>query len=164
MTMDKGIIAHDGGGPGIVSWLFADSAAKTVAAVLTNAAHGGVADEVIAPLYEAARATPPGADYDELEKQATDTPVDPHPYVGQYESVALVFRVIPHEKGIALRVRGKVRYYETDRLDESPPLLLRPIRDGHFTTGQGFVTFLNPGADGRMQHLASRRRLHKRSG
>ena len=33
--------------------------------------------------------------------------------------------------------------------------------DGHFTTGQEFVTFLNPGADGRMQHLASRRRLHK---
>jgi len=38
-----------------------------------------------------------------------------------------------------------------------------PIRDGHFTTGQGFVTFLNPGSDGRMRHLASRRRLHKRS-
>jgi hypothetical protein len=76
----------------------------------------------------------------------------------------LVFRVIPHEEGIALRVRGKVRFYDTDRLEESPPVPLRPIRDGHFTTGQGFVTFLNPGADGRMQHLASRRRLHKRSG
>jgi hypothetical protein len=103
-------------------------------------------------------------EYDELEKQATDTRVDPRPYVGQYESVALVFRVIPHQEGIALRVRGKVRFYETDTLEESPPVPLRPIRDGHFTTGQGFVTFLNPGADGRMQHLASRRRLHKRSG
>jgi hypothetical protein len=39
-------------------------------------------------------------------------------------------------------------------LEESPPLPLRPIRDGHFTTGQGFVTFLNPSADGRMEHLA----------
>ena len=103
------------------------------------------------------------AEYDELEKQATDTRVDPRPYVGQYESVALVFRVIAHEEGIALRVRGKVRFYETDTLEESPPVPLRPMRDGHFTTGQGFVTFLNPGADGRMQHLASRRRLHKRS-
>jgi CubicO group peptidase (beta-lactamase class C family) len=164
MNMDKGIVAHDGGGPGIVSWLFADPAAKTVAAVLTNAAHGGPADDIIAPLYEAASAKPPGADYDELEKQATDRPVDPAAYVGDYESVTLVLRVIPHEKGIALRVRGKVRFYETDRLEESPPLPLRPIRDGHFTTGQGFVTFLNPGADGRMHHLASRRRLHKRSG
>jgi len=164
MTMDKGIVAHEGGGPGIVSWLFADPAAKTVAAVLTNAAHGGPADDIIEPLYEAAMAKPPGADYDELEKQATDTPVDPAPYVGDYESVTLVLRVIQHEKGIALRVRGKVRFYETDILEESPPLPLRPIRDGHFTTGQGFVTFLNPGADGRMQHMASRRRLHRRSG
>ena len=48
--------------------------------------------------------------------------------------------------------------------NESLPVPLRPLRDGHFTAGQGFVTFLNPDADGRMQHLASRRRLHKRSG
>jgi CubicO group peptidase (beta-lactamase class C family) len=171
MTFDKGIIGHDGGGPGIVSWLFADPAAKTVVAVLTNAAHGvPVLDEITAPLFEAAGiagAAKPlglGLDADELAKQGTDTRVDPRPYLGRYESVALVFRVIPHEEGIALRVRGKVRFYDTDTLEESPPVPLRPIRDGHFTTGQGFVTFLNPGADGRMQHLASRRRLHKRSG
>ena len=103
-----------------------------------------------------------GSDSD-LEKQATDTLVNPHPYVGEYESVALVFRVIPHEEGIALRVRRKLLFYDGDTLEESPPVPLRPIRDGHFMTGQGFVTFLNPGADGRMQHLASRRRLHKRS-
>jgi CubicO group peptidase (beta-lactamase class C family) len=165
MTFDKGILGHDGGGPGIVSWLHADPTAKTVGAVLTNAAHGGpVLDDITVPLYEAAGAKPLAAEYDELEKQATDTRVDPRPYVGQYESVTLAFRVVPHEAGIALRVRGKVRFYETDRLEESPPIPLRPVRDGHFTTGQGFVTFLNPGPDGRMQHLASRRRLHKRSG
>jgi CubicO group peptidase (beta-lactamase class C family) len=165
MTFDKDILGHDGGGPGIVSWLFADPAAKTVAAILTNAAHGGpVLEEITVPLYEDAGAKPLAAEYDELEKQATDTPLDPRPYIGQYESVALAFRVVPHEAGIALRVRGKVRFYETDRLEESPPLPLRPIRDGHFTTGQGFLTFLNPGADGRMQHAASRRRLHKRTG
>ena len=56
------------------------------------------------------------------------------------------------------------RLYDGDTLEESPPVPLRPIRDGHFTTGQGFVTFVNASADGRMQHLASRRRLHKRSG
>ena len=44
------------------------------------------------------------------------------------------------------------------------PRLLRRIREGHFTTGQGFVTFLNPDAAGRMQHLASRQRLLKRTG
>ena len=169
--MDKGVLGHDGGGPGIVSWLYADPAAKTVAAVLTNAAHGvPVLDEMTAPLFEAAgiagAAKPLGLGLDaaELAKQATDTRVDPHPYVGQYESVALVFRVIPHEEGIALRVRLKLLFYDGDTLEESPPLPLRPIRDGHFATGQGFVTFLNPGADDRMQYVASRRRLHKRSG
>ena len=136
-----------------------------MAAVLTNAAHGvPVLDDITAPLYEAAGAKPFGADVDELAKQVTDSPVDPHAFVGQYESVASAFRVIPDEKGIALRVRLKLLFYDGDTLEESPPLPLRPIRDGHFTTGQGFVTFLNPGADGRMQHLGSRRRLHKRSG
>jgi hypothetical protein len=164
MIIDKDILGHDGGGPGIVSWLHADPAAKTVAAVLTNAAHGvPVLNEITAPLYEAAGAKPLGAVADELAKQATDTRVDPDPYVGEYESVALVFRVIPHEQGIALRVRPKLRFYDADTLEESPSVPLRPIRDGHFATGQGFVTFLNPGADGRMQHVASRRRLHKRS-
>jgi hypothetical protein len=123
-----------------------------------------VLEEITAPLYEAAGAKPLTAEYDELEKQATNTRVDPRSYVGQYEAVSLAFRVIPHQEGIALRVRGKVRFYETDILEESAPIPLRPIRDGHFTTGQGFVTFLNPGADGRMQHMASRRRLYKRTG
>jgi CubicO group peptidase (beta-lactamase class C family) len=163
MTMDNGVVGHDGGGPGIVSWLYADPVAKTVAAVLTNAAHGSVADEITAPLYEAAGARPPGAEYDDLEKQATDARVDPRPYVGQYESVSLALRVVPYDDGIALRLRGKVRFYETDVLEESPPMPLRPIRDGLFTTGQGFVTFLNPGADGQAQHLAARRRLYRRT-
>jgi hypothetical protein len=71
--------------------------------------------------------------------------------------------VVPYDDGIALRLRGKVRFYETDVLEESPPMPLRPIRDGLFTTGQGFVTYLNPGADGQAQHLAARRRLYRRT-
>jgi CubicO group peptidase (beta-lactamase class C family) len=165
MTMDEGIVGHDGGGPGIVSWLYADPAAKTVAAVLTNAAHGvPVLNEITAPLYEAAGSKSLWAEADDLAKLATDAPVNPRVYVGEYESVALAFRVMPQAQGIALRVRPKLLFYDGDTLEESPPLPLRPIRDGHFFTGQGFVTFLNPGADGRMQHLVSRRRLHKRSG
>jgi hypothetical protein len=170
MTFDKGIIGHDGGGPGIASWLFVDPPAKTVVAILTNGAHGvPVLDEITAPLFEAAgiagAAKPLGLGLDaaELAKQATGTRVDPRAYVGQYESVALAFRVIPHEEGIALRVRLKLLFYDGDTLEESPPAPLRLIGDGHFVSAQGFVTFLNPGADGRMQHLGSRRRLHKRS-
>lgn len=164
MTISNSVIGHQGGGPGIESWLFADPATKTVAAVLTNAAHGGgVANDITAPLYQAANAKPFQADALELEKHATETRVDPSPYVGQYENVALVFRVIPHENGIAVRERLKMRFYDTDTLEESPPDQLRPMGRGHFTSERRFVTFLNPDASGRMQHLASRLRLHKRT-
>lgn len=166
MTMDKGIVGHEGGGPGIVSWLYADPVSKTVAAVLTNAAHGGpVLNDITAPLYEAADATPFGADAGELARQATDAPVDPRAFVGHYESIALAHRVIPHENGIAIRTRRKMRFYDTDTLDESNAVPLRPIRNGHFLApGRGFFSFLNPSADGRMQHLATGLRLHPRSG
>lgn len=164
MTLDKGVVVHDGGGPGIASWIYADPDSKTVAAVLTNAAHGGsVLADITAPLYEAAGATPFQADALELEKRATGTRVDARPYVGEYESVALVLRVIPFGDGIALRVRPRMRLYETDTLEESSPDQLRPMGDGHFTSAQRFVTFLNPGADGRMTHVASRLRLYKRT-
>ena len=59
-----------------------------------------------------------GLDATELAKQATDTRVDPHPYVGQYESVALAYRVIPNQEGIALTVRRKLLYYDGDTRDE----------------------------------------------
>jgi hypothetical protein len=163
MTIDKSVLGHDGGGPGIASWIYADPATKTVAAVLTNAAHGGaVVGDITAPLYQAAGARPFQAEALELEKQATSTRVDPSAYVGEYENVALLFRVVPHEDGIALRERPKMRLGETDTLDETPPDPLRPMGDGHFTSARRFVTFLNPGAGGRMQHLAARLRLHKR--
>jgi CubicO group peptidase (beta-lactamase class C family) len=166
MTLEKDVLGHNGGGPGILSWLYADPKTKTVAAVLTNSAHGlSVVNDILAPLYDAAGAKAFGADAAELAKHATDRSVDPQAYVGHYDSVALAYRVIPHENGIAVRTRLKIRYYDTDTLEESAPVALLPIRDGHFlATKGGFFSFLNPGADGRMQHLATGFRLHKRSG
>jgi len=112
-----------------------DPAAKTVAAILTNAAHGvPVLNEITGPFYEAAGAKPFVAEADDLAKLATDAPVNPHPYVGEYQSVALAFRVIPQDEGIALRVRPKVLFYDGDTLEESRAVPLRPIRDGHFIT------------------------------
>jgi hypothetical protein len=133
--MDVGILSHDGGGPGIVSWLYADPAAKTVAAVFTNAAHGmPVVDEITAPLYEAAGAKPFGADAVDLERQATDARVDPHPYVGQYESVALVFRVLPREGDRAAGAPQAtiLRQRHTGRVaaNSAAPDPRRPLRDG----------------------------------
>jgi hypothetical protein len=108
--------------------------------------------DITAPLYQAASAKPFQAEALELEKQATDTRVNPDRYVGEYENVALKFRVIPYGDGIALRERPKMRLYETDTLEESPPDPLRPMGDGHFTSARRFVTFINPEADGRMRY------------
>lgn len=64
--------------------------------------------------------------------------------------------------GGAARLRPKVQFYDNVSLEETPPVPLRPIRDGHFALGPSVVTFLNPDASGRMQHLASGGRLSKR--
>jgi CubicO group peptidase (beta-lactamase class C family) len=164
MTVDKGIVGHGGGGPGILSSLYADPTAKSVVVVLTHAGHGGgVIGEISAPLFGAAGAKPVGSDAVELAKQATDAPVDPRPYVGLYEAVASASRVVAHEKGIALRPRQKFLAYDVGTLEETAPIPLRPIRDGHFALGQGVVTFLNPERDGRMRHIASGGRLQRRT-
>lgn len=60
-------------------------------------------------------------------------------------------------ESLASRLVGSIQKHRSSAVP------LRPIGDGHFLVGQGFVTFFNPGSDGRMQHLGSRRRLHKRS-
>jgi hypothetical protein len=133
-------------------------------------AGGGVGLDLTAPLFEEAGAVgvakPLGLGLGDAEfvKEATNARIDPHPYVGQYESATLAFRVLPHQEGIALSTRPKLRMYDGDTLEESPLVRLRAVRDGHFTTGQGFVTFLNPSTDGRMQHLGRGQRLHKRTG
>ena len=56
----------------------------------------------------------------------------------------------PAREGIAFRVRAKVRFYDTDSREDPPPVALRPIRDGQFTTGHGLSHFSIPGPDGRM--------------
>lgn len=165
MTHGGGIVGHGGGGPGIVSWLYADPARKSVVAVLTNGAHGTpVLTDLCAPLFAAAGADAPGADTERLVKEARNEPVDPKPYVGTFETVASATRVVPHENGIAARIRAKHRFYDSISLEESPPVPLRPIRDGHFAFGASVVTFLNPDRDGRMRHLATGGRLQKRTG
>ncbi|MEZ4587999.1 MAG: serine hydrolase domain-containing protein [Gemmatimonadales bacterium] len=163
ITLGGGIVGHTGGGPGIVSSVYADPERKSLVVVLTNAAHGGATlNEISVPLFEAAGAEPLGLDAVALAKQATDDPVDPAPYAGSYETIASATRIVPHGNGIAARLRSKARYYDNISLEETPPVPLRPIRDGHFALGPSVVTFLNPDARGRMQHLASGGRLLKR--
>jgi hypothetical protein len=164
MLLDHGVIHHSGGGPGILSVVYAHPESKTAVAVLTNAAHGlPLTSELVAPiLASAAGARPFDAPAAELVKRATNDPVDPKPYAGTYETLATAVRVFPSGSGLALTSRSKVKFYDTTNLAESPPVPLRPIAKGQFALGASVVGFVNPGADGRMGHLALGGRLLKR--
>ncbi len=164
MLTEKGVVSHSGGGPGILSGLFAHPASNTAVAVLTNAAHGNlVVNAIASPLLEAvAGIAPLGSAMAELVKQATDASVEPKPYAGQYEGASTVVRIIPHGSGIALTSRSKFMVYDSSNLAESPPLPLRPIGEGRFALGQTALGFVNPLFDGRMGHLAMSGRLLKR--
>lgn len=166
MLGEQGTVSHGGGGPGILSGLYVHPGSQTAAAVLTNAAHGTpVINAVASPVLEAAaRITPLGKAIADLVGRATDAPVDPKPYLGQYESAATVVRIVPHGNGIGLTSRSKFMIYDVTSLTESPPAALRPIDQGRFALGPTALGFVNPRPDGRMGHLAMSGRLLKRTG
>ncbi len=153
----NGIVNHGGGGPGIIGELFVHPPSQTAIAVLTNSAHGqAVIEEMADPfLQEAAHLSAgdlnPANLMRDLAKQATDAPVDPAPYVGQYESVSTILRVVKQGTGIAQQMQNKFKYYETMSLEPGPLVPLRPIGDGRFAAGGGVVWFMNPDATGKMR-------------
>jgi CubicO group peptidase (beta-lactamase class C family) len=163
MILDQGLLHHSGGGPGILSVLYAHPASGTAIAVLTNAAHGMLlGEEVAAPYLTAVGARPFTAAAAELVRRATDGPVDPAPYIGRYESVATAVRVFAKGSGLALTVRSKLKFYDSVSLEEGPEVPLRAIDGGRFALGGSAVGFVNPDSSGRTGHLAMGGRLLKR--
>jgi len=155
------IVNHGGGGPGIISELFVHPPSQTAIAVLTNSAHGQtVIEEIADPILRdtahisAADLNPVNLTRD-LVQQATDAPVDPDPYVGQYESIATIIRVVKHGNGIAQQMQNKFKYYETMSLEPGPLVPLRPIGGGRFVGGGGVVWFLDPDTSGKTHVLNS---------
>jgi hypothetical protein len=164
MLQSGEVVGHGGGGPGILSQLWLHAGTGTAMAVLTNAAHGNaVVTELMAPVFEPLGMRMPSAIAAEMVKQATDQPVDPAPYIGTYESAALAIRIVTNGTGLALRSQSKFRVYDSTNLEESPPVPIRPIQGGHFVLGTGVISFVNPDANGRMEHLATGGRLLKRT-
>jgi len=162
--LEPGVVWHSGGGPGIGSVVYAHPASQTAVAVLTNAGYGGIENPIVSPILEAVAGMKPlGSDWAALLKKATDAPVDPGPYVGQYENITTVARVVPHRNGIGYVSRSKFASYDTSVTKEPPPVPLRPIGAGLFALGSsGQVGFINPDASGKMGHLGIGGRLLKR--
>jgi CubicO group peptidase (beta-lactamase class C family) len=157
----NGIVNHGGGGPGIIGELFVHPPSQTAIAVLTNSAHGqAVIEEISEPiLQEAAHLSAadlnPGNLMKGLSQQATDAPVDPAPYVGQYESIATIVRVVKHGNGLAQQMQNKFKYYETMSLEPGPLVPLRPIGGARFAAGGGVLWFFDPDANGKMRLINS---------
>jgi len=162
--LDAGVVWHSGGGPGIGSVVYAHPASKTAIAVLTNAGYGSIDRTFVSPIFEAVAGMKPlGSATAELLKKATDAPVDPVPYVGQYESIVTSARVVALGSGIGYVSRSKFAVYDTSVTKEPPPAPLRPIGAGLFAFGaSGLIGFVNPDPSGKMGQVAVGGRLLRR--
>jgi len=162
--LEPDLVWHSGGGPGIASVLYAHPRSETAMAVLTNAGYGSVDSTLVSPVFETvAKMKPLGTAWTELLAKATDAPVDPQPYVGQYESILTTVRVVALGDGIGYVSRSKFAIYDTSVTKDPPAVPLRPIGGGRFSLGaSGVVGFVNPDASGKMGHLAVAGRLLRR--
>jgi hypothetical protein len=168
-----GILHHGGGGPGIVSWVYAHPATRSAIAVLTNSANGGrLISQLTSDFLSARNAEVMGAEARRLTEEAAPAKINADPYLGEYHSVAFMIEVLGEEGGRLLaRAKAKGRFYELMTTDLKTGYLT-PIGNDTFASdpqlaGAGVAAvlcFLNPDAQGRMQNVAQGgrflRRLH----
>jgi len=171
MLGDGGDASHGGGGPGILSSLLINPEHDFAMAVLTNSAHGGT---VIGELTNAWKAAVTGVESKKPERRPVlDVDFDPAIYTGTYEDVAAEHRVDFKDGRLTFSSRAKVMFYDNVSLEPTPAISLEPVGDDAFavvmpegtpeTTPQAIISFVNPMADGRMQHLAMGGRLYRRT-
>ena len=99
---------------------------------------------------------------------------DPRRYVGTYESIALKHEVVEKDGDLGFASTAKFKIYDSSSTERGPVLTLKPVGEHAFAVvlppeaadnplaGQLVLTFVNPMADGRMEHLASGGRLYRR--
>lgn len=174
MLFDDGLLHHAGGGPGIVSVLYAHPRHQFAVAILTNAAHGfGLINELLQPWFEnMGTAKPVG--WAEVSRPSQNIDVDPDRYVGVYENVVNRFNVSRTPSGLALSQQAKFAPYNNMSTEATPPTPLVPLGNEKFLldaeggkadpSSDGFrlFAFRNPDAIGRMQHIGNGVRLYKR--
>jgi len=173
MLGDSGDIGHGGGGPGILSWLSIHPEQNFAMAVLTNSENGML---VISDLMNAWMKASTGVEPLPIERLPyIDTKFDPSRYAGTYENISLEIQVVEKDGGIAVSFRAKFALYDSTSLEKSPPVQLRPVGEHAFAVAppgsngssrispQTILTFVNPMAEGRMEHVATGGRLYRRT-
>jgi hypothetical protein len=105
-----------------------------------------------------------------------DIDFDPARYVSTYGNIGMESEVSVQNGGLAISFQAKFAVYDSISLEKSPSVPLKPVGehafaialpggDGGSGTGpQTILTFVNPMADGRMEHLATGGRLYRRTG
>jgi len=173
MLGDGGDIGHGGGGPGILSWLSIHPDKDFAMAVLTNSAHGML---VISELMNAWMQATTGVEPLPSERLPyLDINFDPSRYVGTYENISMESNVVKQDGGLAISFRAKFALYDSTSLEKSPLVPLKPVGENAFAIAlpggdggssispQTILTFVNPMADGRMEHVATGGRLYRRT-
>ncbi len=173
MLGEGGGVQHGGGGPGIISWFAVYPEQNLAVSVLTNTAHGMV---VIRELMNDWVRPIAGVEPLSIEKRPiVDIDYDPRKYVGTYENIALKHEVVEKDGDLGMASTAKFKIYDSSSTERGPVLTLKPVGGHAFAvvlppqaddnpfTGQLVLTFVNPMADGRMEHLASGGRLYRRS-
>jgi CubicO group peptidase (beta-lactamase class C family) len=173
MICNDGLLHHSGGGPGIVSVLYAHPEKQFAAAVLTNAeftlSWPFVSELIQSWLEEAGIVLPVGLS--NVRVPAEPVSIDPLRFVGVYENSSSSFCVTSVNGQLKLATRMKRAIYEYTSLEPTPAAPLVPLGGDKFllagtssSSAQAFSVFAfrNSDATGRMQHLGNGDRLHQR--
>jgi CubicO group peptidase (beta-lactamase class C family) len=174
MVSEDGLLHHSGGGPGIVSALYAYPEREFAAAVLTNAEHGlNLVNEWMEPWLKDVGTTKP-IGMAEVRVPSEKVKIDSRRYVGVYEDLVNRFRVSLRPDGLALSNQAKFAGYESISTQETQPARLIPLGDERFLLEPGeknemhsfdefrMFAFRNPDAEGRMRHLGNNQCLFRR--
>lgn len=161
MMAPGGVLFHGGGGPGVVSALYAHPESGRAFALLTNCSKNGVFDApLVEPILESWGAA--------VAPQAPiDGEIDTAPYEGSYENQTYRFDVFRDGGRLLARMAARVDFYETDNA-RAPVFALAPLGDHRFQISlDGTVlpfplAFVNPDAGGRMQRLGAMARIFNR--
>lgn len=174
MLFDDGMLHHAGGGPGIVSVLYAHPRHQFAVSILTNAAHGfGLINDLLQPWFDQMGTTKP-VGWADISIPSQKVPFDPDRYVGVYENVINRFKISRTPTGLALSQQAKFSPYDNMSTEASPATPLLPLGDEKFLLGEqvdkgdassdGFRLFVfrNLDAAGRPQHIGNGVRLYRR--
>ncbi|WP_137173209.1 serine hydrolase [Massilia sp. HP4] len=161
MMAPGGVLFHGGGGPGVVSVLYAHPASGRTFALLTNCSKNGAFDaRLVEPLLDSW-----GAAVAPLAPIAGQ--VDTGPYEGSYENQTYRFDVLRDGERLLARMVARVDFYETDNA-RAPVFELARIGAHLFQISlDGTVipfplAFVNPDAGGKMQRLGAMARIFNR--